>query len=280
VLKNITQTNIIEHKDVVKVNNKLPLERKIEIIKILERDSKVQIDQLVQEMNVSSMTIRRDLAQLEDEKKLIRTHGGAIAVNALIPETPYKSKTVTRTLQKERIAEFAATLIPERCSLLLDSGTTTLEIAKKIKERSDLTIVTNDLRVASELVDSPSTVIVTGGTVQSGIGSLTGPHAETLLQQLKVDLLFLGTHAIDLSNGLSAPTMEKASIKKMMIASAKSIWLVADSSKFNKNAFSHVCSLGQINGVITDSQLRKEDFENYSEHTVIHTVMDEEETAI
>lgn len=258
----------------------LPLERKLEIIKILERDGKVQIDQLVQELQVSSMTIRRDLGQLEDESKLIRTHGGAVAVNVLISETPYQSKTVTRTEQKKLIAKYAATIIPEGCSLLLDSGTTTFEIAKIIKNRADLTIITNDLKVASELVDSPSSVICTGGNVQSGIGAMSGPHTQSLLRQIKVDLLFLGTHAIDLDNGMSAPTMEKALIKKLMVASAKSIWLVADSSKFNKNAFSQICSLDEINGIITDSQISKEDLKRFGEQTIIRTVSEGEETAI
>ncbi|MFE1245849.1 DeoR/GlpR family DNA-binding transcription regulator [Fictibacillus sp. NPDC058756] len=258
----------------------LPLERKLVIMKILERDRKVQIDQLVHELQVSSMTIRRDLGQLEDEGKLIRTHGGAIAVNTLISETPYQSKTETRTEQKKLIAQYAATLIPEGCSLLLDSGTTTREIAKMIRNRTDLTIITNDLKIASELVDSPSSVICTGGNIQSGIGSMLGPHAQALLREIKVDLLFLGTHAIDLGNGMSAPTMEKALIKKLMISSAKTIWLVADSSKFNKNAFSHVCSLNEINGIITDSQISSEDFKRFSEQTVIHSVPEGEVSAL
>ncbi len=258
------------------MNNMLPLERKLEILKRTDKEGKVQIEQLVEELNVSGMTIRRDLAQLEKEGKVIRTHGGAVAVNPLIPETPYQNKSMTRVNQKHLIAKYAASLIPEGAQILLDSGTTTLEIAKVIKNRDDLTIVTNDLKIAAELIESPSEIICTGGTLQRGIGSFVGPHAQDLLNQIRVDLLFMGTHAINLEKGLTAPTMEKALIKRLMADAATTTWVVADSQKFNKSSFSQVCSLEKIEGIITDAELTPEDTVRYGEITSIYTVKENE----
>ncbi|MGC4377188.1 DeoR/GlpR family DNA-binding transcription regulator [Fictibacillus sp. Mic-4] len=250
----------------------LPLERKLEIVKRIEKDGKVEIEQLANQLNVSSMTIRRDLSLLEKEGKIVRTHGGAVAASELIAETPYSSKSITRIEQKQTIAKYAATLIPEGSSILLDSGTTTIEIAKEIKTREDLTIVTNDLKIASELLDCPSEVICTGGSVQKGVGAMFGPHAQALLRQIRIDILFLGAHAIDVKNGLSAPTMEKALIKRLMVESASRTWVIADSSKFNKCSFSQVCPLRQIEAIITDSELSEEDKLRYSEHVNVHQV--------
>ncbi|MDQ0217697.1 DeoR/GlpR transcriptional regulator [Peribacillus cavernae] len=258
----------------------LPLERKLQILKQIEKDGKVEIEELVDRLNVSSMTIRRDLNHLEKEGKIVRTHGGALPANVLIAETPYIDKSVTKTEQKRSIARYAATLIPTNSNIILDSGTTTLEIAKEIKMRDDLTIVTNDLKIAAELLDCPSQVICTGGSLQKGVGAMFGPHAQSILKQIRVDILFLGTHAIDLRAGLSAPTMEKALIKQMMIESASKTWVAADSSKFNKCSFSQVCPLQSVEAIITDSELSDTDEKLFNEYVKIQIVEEGGEEAI
>ena len=236
----------------------LPLERRMFILKKIHTEGKVTIDELSKELAVSGMTVRRDLDQLEDEGKVIRTHGGAMITQTLIPEISYSNKASKRTVQKRQIAKLARQFVPEGAKVLLDSGTTTLEVARELASREDLTIVTNDVKIAIELLDSPSHVILTGGDMQSGVGALIGPHAQHLLGQIRVDLLFLGAPAIHLNSGITAPAMDKALIKKMMIDVAAETWVVADSSKFGNRSFAHVCMFSSIKGIITDSECSEE----------------------
>lgn len=241
----------------------LQIERRQAILSRIKQDGKVEIETLAKELAVSGMTIRRDLGALEKEGKLIRSHGGAVSAGALISETPYQNKVSKHTEQKRSIANRAAGLIPKNAQILLDSGTTTLEIARLIKHRDDLVIVTNDIKISLELLESKSKVICTGGDLQPGVGSFLGPYVQTMLEQIEVDLLFLGAHAVDLSSGVSAPTMDKAHVKKLMVKAARQIWLVTDHSKFNQRAFAHVCRLDDLDGVITDNNLSDEDRKGY-----------------
>lgn len=237
----------------------LPLERRRLILERIHREGKVQIKQLSKALDVSQMTVRRDLDRLESEGKIVRTHGGAITAQPLTSETPYLNKVSRHTPQKRAIAKVAVQMIPEGATILLDSGTTTLEIARSLVWRDDLKIVTNDITIAHELLESKSHVILTGGDMQRGVGALTGPHAQHLLGHIRVDLLFLGVHAIHSKAGITAPNMDKALIKRMMVEAANETWVVADTSKFSQRSFAHVCSLSHIDGIITSGDWSGED---------------------
>jgi len=230
----------------------IPIERRQKILYQVNSTGKIEIDEMAVKLKVSAMTIRRDLSALEKEGKLVRTHGGAVSLNALTTETPYINKMTHQVKEKQYIAQEAIRLIPEGASVFLDSGTTTLEIARLLKNRNDLQIVSNDLNILQTLLHSPSTIIATGGNLQGGLGVFYGPHAEELLRSINIDILFLGAHAVDLEKGISAPTMEKAMLKKLMIKTAKKTWVVCDSSKFDKYSFAHVCDLAEVDGLITD----------------------------
>lgn len=247
----------------------LPIERKQQILSRIIQNGKIEIESLAEELNVSGMTIRRDLAVLEQEGRVVRTHGGAVAPDSLISEVPYQNKITKNTTEKKAIAELAVEMIPENANILLDSGTTTLEIAKKVKFRKDLVIITNDIKISLELLDSTSKVICTGGDLQRGVGSLLGAHVQHLLNQIQVDILFLGAHAIDEKSGITAPTLEKALVKKLMIQSARHTWLVADSSKFDKQSFARICSLAEITGIITDNGLPPEQRNKFEQMVAI-----------
>lgn len=169
--------------------------------------------------------------------------------------------------QKKAVARKALSLIEENFTIILDSGTTTLELAKLLKHRNDLTIVTNDVNIASELLDSSNKVIVTGGELQQGIGALYGTATQQMLEIIHADIFFLGAHAIDVESGVTAPTFEKSLIKQLMVNAAARTWLLADSSKFNKKAFSKVCSLNEIEGIITDQNTDSQIVEVYQEKT-------------
>jgi DeoR/GlpR family transcriptional regulator of sugar metabolism len=250
----------------------LPNERRRWIELEIINQGKVDIEKLSKQLNVSTMTIRRDLAKLEEEGKIVRTHGGAIYPKALIRETPYLSKKEKNIRQKKAIARKALEFIPEHANIILDSGTTTMEVAKLLKGREDLTIITNDIKIAAELIESKLKVIVTGGELQNRVGTLYGWPTQELLKNIHADVFFLGAHAIDIESGVTAPTFEKSLIKKLMIQAAEATWLLADSSKFNQKAFSFVCDLSRLEGIITDSGLSEEDKNNYEEYVAIYRV--------
>lgn len=236
----------------------LQAERRQNIIKQLQTSGTIYIEQLALEYQVSTMTIRRDLASLEEEGKLVRSHGGAVLPETLTQEVPYHTKLSSYTAEKEQIAKKAVELIPDQARILLDSGTTNLEIAKLLKPRDELLIVTNDAKISMELLHSDCQVISTGGELQKDVGAFIGAHVQELLRQIKVDIVFIGANAVHLSEGISTPTLEKSYIKKLMLKSARSKWIVADHSKFNKRSFAHVCDFEEVNGIITDDQIDKQ----------------------
>jgi DeoR/GlpR family transcriptional regulator of sugar metabolism len=243
----------------------LPAERRKRIQELIVHHGKVDIESLTRQFHVSGMTIRRDLDQLAAERKLVRTHGGAVSPEAVISEMPHADKANCHVEEKRGIAERAASKIPHGARLLLDSGTTVLEVAKQIKDRDDLTVVTNDIKIAYELLDSPLEIISTGGHVQQGIGSMLGAHVQHLLEHVHADVLFLGAHAVDIEAGVTTPTLEKALVKKLMLKAARKTWLLADSSKFSKRSFAHVCHFTQIDGLITDNRQLPGNIEQYEQ---------------
>ncbi|OTA41509.1 MAG: hypothetical protein A6D92_06075 [Symbiobacterium thermophilum] len=154
------------------------------------------------------------------------------------------------------IARVAAGMVHDGASIILDAGTTTLEIARLLKDRRNLTVVTNAYPIAAELADAPGVeVIVTGGTVRGRTLALVGPLAEQALQQVNVDIAFLGTNGIDIERGLTTPTTAEASVKRRMIAAARKVVVVADSSKAWRVAFAAVAPISSIHMLISDRGL-------------------------
>ncbi|NIK13294.1 DeoR/GlpR family DNA-binding transcription regulator [Alkalibacillus almallahensis] len=254
----------------------LQLERQNMIYELIKTNGKITIDELVSQFSVSSMTVRRDLAALEDEGKLVRTHGGAVSTSLTL-EDPLTVKETKYIDEKRDIAQYAMKFVFPNAKIILDSGTTTLELAKLIKYRDDLTIVTNDVKIAHELLDSNSEVILTGGNIQSKVGTLIGNQVMDFYRSIDVDLLFLGANALDLDKGISVPTLEKAQQKQLMIESALKVWTLIDHSKFNKRAFAHVSSLNYITGVITDEGIDHFTNEKLSSLTDLHIANSQKE---
>lgn len=231
----------------------IPKERQSRILRALQEEGRVEIDSLATNLSVSPMTIRRDLGMLEERGECIRTHGGAVLTKLNITETPYMTKESQHLFEKRMIAEEAVRWVRDVSTILLDSGTTTLEIAKRLPEDHTLTVITNDVRIAAYLVDTHHHVIVTGGELQQKVGALFGPLTEQLLRDIHVELFFMGAHAIHPDAGITAPTIEKAKLKHLMIHAAEQTWVVADSSKFQQKSFAKVCDLNEVNGVLTNS---------------------------
>lgn len=232
----------------------LQAERRAYIMKYMQEKGKVVIEDLAKEIDVSPMTIRRDLDFLESKDKIIRTHGGAISVQNLHQEIPYHNKKEKQIDEKSRIAEYASSLIEEGQTIILDAGTTTMEIAKKIVGLKDIIVVTTDLMTAAYLSKFKDIqVYCTGGIIQNEIGACIGNKAESFLSNIYADIAFIGASFIDLNRGITSPTMEKATIKKKMLEAADKTVLVADNTKFGKKGFAKVCLLEDLDLVITDS---------------------------
>lgn len=242
-----------------------PTLRKKRILEELLISGKVEILDLVDLLEVSAMTVRRDLDELEKQKKLIRTHGGATIAQAIIAERSYSEKISESHLQKVEIADIAVTLVKDGMKILLDSGTTTLEIARRLKTRENLTIITNDIKIAAELIDSRLEVILIGGKVQNNVGAVFGTYAEKMLKDIHVDILFLGAHAVHSKLGIMSATFEKAAIKKEMIEASESVYLTVDAQKFEKKAFAKIADVDSITGIITDQTMPNDLKEIYGE---------------
>ena len=227
-------------------------ERKQRILEALERDQAVKVSELSTLLQVSEASIRRDLQELEESELLKRTHGGAIANYTAAFELPLAEKEDRYKAEKTSIARAAVGLIQEGDTVILDSGSTTLQIARQLKQRRNITVVTNSLHIALELAASNLEVVLMGGSLRQKILSLVGPITESALAGLHVDKLFLATNGIDLEKGLTTPNLIEAQTKKAMLNSAKEVIVVADRSKFGCTAFSHICGLGRMNYLITD----------------------------
>lgn len=239
-------------------NPMFQLERRNLIIQYLEEHGRVTVEELAQKFDVTPMTIRRDLQHLEDNNIAVRTFGGAVLKSNLDTEISYEDKSISRKEEKNRIAEYAASIIKDGQIILLDSGTTNMEIAKKLKDKKSLTIVTPDVLLASYLIQSTDfKTLCTGGYVQNNIGACIGSRASDFLRDINVDIGFMGASSVDIERGITTPTIEKAEVKKQIIESSEKVILVTDSSKFGRTSFAKICSIDELDLVITDSNIDK-----------------------
>lgn len=233
-------------------------ERRALILKMLETENEISVTTLSKQLGISEVTIRKDFTNLQSRNLLVRTRGGAIRkpVENLNEDTAISKKSMFNFREKERIGRLAATLIKNGDHLMLDSGTTTLEIAKNLEAYSDLTILTNAMNIAEELLKYKRfTVIILGGHLRVNSHSTIGPMALNTLSNFANYKLFLGVDSFSFENGISTPNMEEAMLNQAMISQASEVIAVFDSSKFNKRSFCHIAHCEQINAIVTDKNL-------------------------
>lgn len=212
----------------------------------------VDVGELAEELSASPATIRRDLAALERQRLLARTHGGAVA-HAVTYELPLRYKGIRYADEKRRIAEAAARLVSEGMAVGLTGGTTATEVARALADHQQITIVTNALNIASELGVRPNIkLIVTGGLARSQSYELSGPIAEASLTGLHLDIAFIGVDGIDAKAGCTTHEEVEAHTNSVMIAHSRHAVVVADSSKLGKVAFARICETAAINELISD----------------------------
>lgn len=245
-------------------NNFSQTERRMQIVTLVQERGRASVPDLSERFDVSEMTIRRDLRELDREGLLKRVHGGAISGFGRSYEPALNLRANANKATKEAIGRKAAELISDGDSLAFDVGSTTLEIARQLGSRQNLTIITTSLPIANQVAENYSLtsdvrLILAGGIVRSRELSMIGPFAEHTLNELHVDKAFIGVAGVSLDEGLTEYNLEDATVKKSMIRCAHQVIVVADSSKLGKVTFASVASLEAIDTLVTDNQA-EEDF--------------------
>jgi DeoR family transcriptional regulator, aga operon transcriptional repressor len=242
-------------------NQDSTVSRRKEILQLLSEKGEVFVEVLSEKFGVSEVTIRNDLDQLEQKNMLLRARGGAIKLETGVAIDPrLADKNRINFQEKSRIGKKAAEMVAESDTVIIDSGSTTAEMVRNLPEFQDLTIITNAMNIANQLVNRPHiNVIIPGGYLRKNSLSLVGPQAEKSLRNFNVDKAFLGVDGFDTKNGIYTPNVEEARLNEIMIEISKEVILLADSSKFSKRSFAFICPLSEIDKVITDNGIKADD---------------------
>jgi DeoR/GlpR family transcriptional regulator of sugar metabolism len=224
------------------------------ILNYLKTHKTVDVAYLCSALNVSDVTIRKDLKKLEKDNLLVRKHGGAVLNDHLFFEPSFLEKEDQFTSEKSAIAEEAAKLIQDDMTIALSTGTTVSHLLKKIKDRQ-LTVATNAVNVVTELMGFNNIqLFLTGGQLRPNTYALVGEAAEKSLEGIYFDYAFFGINGFSFEQGLTTPSMEEARVVRKIIENAKHAVVLADHSKFNKVAFYRIVTVDRIHTVVTDDR--------------------------
>jgi len=223
------------------------------------------VAELAKEFGVSEMTIRRDLAALEGQQHIQRTHGGAMLTERMMLEFDYRHRRELNQAAKRAIAIEAAKLVKPGDRLILDNGTTTLALASVLRDQRDITVVTPSLAVASELQHAPGVeVILLGGVIRRGSPDLTGPVTEHGLELFAVDYAFQGADGIGLDGSIYNSDLRLARVDQMMRRVAKRCCLLSDDSKIGRTALARSGSLADFDYFITNTGVSRDALRRFS----------------
>lgn len=247
----------------------LPNQRREKILEMIREDGHAKVLQLSQIFKVSEVTIRQDLEKLEADGYVAREHGGAFLKDIGLNVKKIALQNQEHLAQKAAIAKKSLEMIDDGDTIILDSGSTTTEIAKLIGGYKNLTVITNSLNIALILGADPEiNLVLTGGEFKAPTLSLTGQKAADFFNDLHVDKLFLATAGITLKSGLTYPSISDIVVKRSMIESANLTYVVADSSKIGKSSFASLGALSLIDYLIIDSDIKPDDIEMFKRHDV------------
>ncbi|HEY9312100.1 DeoR/GlpR family DNA-binding transcription regulator [Williamsia sp.] len=248
-------------------------ERRREIVQRLHADGYVEAKMLSEELGVDTSTIRRDLDELVRVGQVARTHGGARPTGKTTFEIPYAVKAGERRAEKAAIARIAAEHVKEGDTVILDSGSTTYQVAVALRHTSDLTFITNDLRTAAFVATVPGArLLVTGGELLNSVFTLIGDRAIEFFADYSAAWAFLGADAVDPVAGITNTNTLEVPLKRAMIAAATKTIVVADSSKFGNRALAKVAALDEVDLFITDSGVDEVDRARYRADVVVARV--------
>jgi len=246
-------------------------ERQQAIASLVISKGRASVAELAQAYDVTTETVRRDLAVLDRAGVLRRVHGGAVPVRALhLVEAGVGERETTRSEYKDAIAVAAAEFFPlSGASILFDAGTTTARIAAQLPTDRELVVVTNSVPIAARLAAMPSvTLQLLGGRVRGLTQAAVGEQTLRVLDTLRVDIAFIGTNAISTGHGLSTPDSDEAAVKRAMVSAAKYVVVAADSSKVGREEFVSFAPISNVDTLITDSELSDEDHKQLTQHGV------------
>lgn len=236
-------------------------ERRRRIKELVESQERVTVEELVGRFGVSAVTIRGDLDVMAEGGLLVRSHGGALKRVESADDVPIAVKETQHHAEKVRIGQAAAQMVRDGETIMLDSGTTTAEIARQIRglRLGSLNVITNALNIAMELAGVPFVrLIMIGGILRQMSYSLSGPHAEQTLRHLHADRLFLGVDGLDPEIGLMTPDVLEAQLNAIMIQVSRDVVVVADSSKFERRSLSVIAKIDAVHRLITDTGVSPE----------------------
>ncbi len=231
----------------------LAIERRNAILARLNSEGKVIVSDLSREFDVTEETIRRDLEKLDSEGLAKKTYGGAVANQNLNTDIPYNVRKRANVELKQCIAEKIAAMIHDGDYIMLDASSTAIYVARCIKNRKNITLITNSVEILLELSDKEGwNVLSTGGSLKQGSLSLVGTSAERMIRGYHVDLAVCSSKGIDVNMGITESNEKDSEIKRAIFATANRKVLAVDSTKFDRMSFMRVCDIDEVDTIVTD----------------------------
>jgi len=228
-------------------------ERRQEIVRRVHECGRVSVAELAEQFNVSEVTIRADLQALAARNLIVRTHGGAVPAGRGLRELSLAARSQLQVSEKERIGIAGAALVSHGEAIILDSSSTSLAIARHLKQHRELTILTNSLAIAHEMLDAPGvTVVMPGGTLRREMASLTGGNGLETLQGFNIQKGFLGATGISVPEGLTDLNAGEAEVKRSFVRMCREVIAVLDATKWGRVGLVSFAALGAIDRIITD----------------------------
>ncbi|MDD2961217.1 MAG: DeoR/GlpR family DNA-binding transcription regulator [Muribaculaceae bacterium] len=226
------------------------------ILEMLIKHNSIQVTDLSEKLNVSSVTIRKDLTELEKANKLYRNHGSAILINPYINNRNVNEKEKLATEEKRIIGHYAAQMITPADSILIASGTSMHALARNINQNNKLTVITASLQVSEILAQHENIdIIQLGGLLRHSSMSVVGDAAESILHNFSCSKLYLGVDGIDLDFGITTTNFMEATLNRVMMQTAQKTIVLADSTKFGRRGFSKIADMDDVDIIITDSHV-------------------------
>lgn len=248
----------------------LAIERRNEILEKLQKEKRVVVGELSKRYGVSEETIRRDLDKLENDGYVIKSYGGAVLNENTNIDMPFNIRKNTNVIGKQRIAGIIKSLVKDGESLMLDSSSTAVFIAKALKEeKRNLTVITNSIEIIIELFDAPGwRVLSTGGLAMEGFFALVGPQTDQMLKSYYVEKAIISCKGLDMENGITDSNELHARNKKTMLERSHHRILAVDSSKFETTAFTKISEIEDISLIVTDEKPAEKWLQLFEENDV------------
>ena len=244
-------------------------ERHTQTLRLLQDKGRVSVSDLSKRLNVSEVTIRKDLRYLEKRNLLVRTYGGAMPVDLVVSDVPLEQKAEQHAEEKRRIGKEAAGMVDDDDRIILDSGSTTIEVVRHLRHKRNLVAITGSIHVARELLYVTGIeLLMLGGMVRPTSGSIIGAYAEQMLRDHSFRKLFLAGDGFDVRYGVTTTNALEAHLNRIMIEAAQQTIVVVDSSKFGRRGLSRICGLESIHCVITDDQVPEQAVRHLEKHGI------------